>query len=499
VPVVTPLPGEKEYEAPASNPVVARNAFHLLLGQVATTALSILLNAILARTLGAADFGLLYLVTSMANFAYAVVDWGQSSYLVREVARRPEKAGALLGTSLVLRVVGAALVSVPTLLVAWVLGYDTRTRELALVMLAATLPFVLVQRYTGVFRGRERMDYEAVVTVLAKALTLAFTVAALALGGGLLAAILAQGIATTGALAVAVLFLRRLDIPPLRTSRDISRELIVGGTPFAVMVLTITAQTYVDAVVLSKIAPAVVVGWYGAARNVMNGLITPASILATAAFPRLARAAAHPDRFHSHLRSALRPVLVLGSLAAAGTYLFADFAVAVIYGAEAYRPAATLLRLFAPVLLLFFVDVLLGNAVMVHRPGPLAASKIAAIVLTTGLDILLVPVCQARLGNGAIGLLIGFAVGEVMMIAAAVMLLPRGTLDRAFFQDLGRALLAGAGTVAVLTALPPLSPLLGIPACILAFAALSAGAGLVGRTDLAVFRALLDWRRSGQT
>jgi O-antigen/teichoic acid export membrane protein len=264
------------------------------------------------------------------------------------------------------------------------------------------------------------------------------------------------------------------------------------------MVLTITAQTYVDAVVLSKLAPAVVVGWYGAARNVMNALITPASILATAAFPRLARAAAHPDRFHSNLRSALRPVLVLGALAAAGTYLFADLAVSVIYGAEAYHPAATLLRIFAPVLLLFFVDVLLGNAVMVHRPGALATSKIAAILLTIGLDILLVPVCQSRLGNGAIGLLVGFAVGEGVMVAAAVLLLPRGTLDRVFFQDLGRALLAGAGTVALLTALPPLSPFLGIPACILAFAALSAGVGLVGPTDLAVFRALVDWRRGGE-
>src|SRR5262249_19290884 len=162
-----------------------------LLGQVATTALSIVLNAVLARSLGAADFGLLYLVTSMANFAYVVVDWGQGSYLIREVARRPERAGDLLGTSLLLRLAGAGLVILPTLLVAWVLGYDARTRELALVMLAATLPFVLVQRYSVVFRGRERMDYEAVVTVLAKALTLALTMAALAAGGGLLAAIVA--------------------------------------------------------------------------------------------------------------------------------------------------------------------------------------------------------------------------------------------------------------------------------------------------------------------
>jgi O-antigen/teichoic acid export membrane protein len=475
--------------------MVARNAFDLLLGQVATTALAIGLNAVLARFLGAADFGLLYLVTSMAIFAYVLVDWGQDSYLIREVARRPGRAGDLLGTSIALRVIGGVLVCAPTVLVTWLLEYDARTRWLAAAMIAATLPVVVTRGVTVVFRGRERMDYEALVAVLGKALTLALTVAAFTLGGGgLLAAVLAQGVATTGALAVAAIFLRRLGLPPLRASRDIARELIVGGTPFAVMVLTIAAQSYLEAVVLSKLATAVVVGWYGAARNVVNALITPATILGAAAFPRLARTASNPVEFQRQVRSALRPLLGLGSLAAVGTYLFADVAVKVIYGAGAFQPAATLLRVFAPILLLVFVDVLLGNAVMVIKPAPLAAGKVAAILLTTSLDILLVPVCEARFGNGAIGVLLGFAAGEGVMVAAAVLLLPPGTLDRTFFHDLGRALVAGAGTVILLTALPPLSPCLGIPACVFAFAALSVGLGLVDRADLALLPALLDRR-----
>src|SRR5262249_51662778 len=261
------LPAGPGPDRPAPNPMVARNAFDLLLGQVATTALAIGLNAVLARFLGAADFGLLYLVTSMATFAYVLVDWGQDSYLIREVARRPGRAGDLLGTSIALRVIGGALVCAPTVLVTWLLAYEARTRWLAAVMIAATLPAVVTRGFAVVFRGRERMDYEALVTVLSKALTLAMTVVAVALGGGLLAAILAQGVATTSALGVAAVFLRRLGLPPLRASRGIARELLVGGTPFAVMILTIAAQGYLEAVVLSKLATAAVVGWYGAARN----------------------------------------------------------------------------------------------------------------------------------------------------------------------------------------------------------------------------------------
>ena len=66
---------------------LVRNVIHLGLGQVATTVLTILLSATLARTLGASEFGLLYLLTSVATFAYVVVDWGHGPYIIREAAK----------------------------------------------------------------------------------------------------------------------------------------------------------------------------------------------------------------------------------------------------------------------------------------------------------------------------------------------------------------------------------------------------------------------------
>jgi O-antigen/teichoic acid export membrane protein len=482
---------DPEAPSPAPGAGAARNALHLLLGQAGTTALSILLNAILARALGAAEFGVLFFVAATASFAYVLVEWGQDSYVVREVARRPARAGELLGTTLAMRVAGGALACAPTVLVAGLLGHDSRTLVLTAAMVAATLPVVLARAYGVVFRGRERMDVEAAVSVLAKGLALVLTAAALALGGRTLSAVLAQGLAAAAVLPVAGRLVRRLRLPRPRLSRAVARELVVGGTPFAVMVLTISAQGYLEAVVLSALAPAAVVGWYGAARTVTNALVTPASLLATAVLPRLARTASAPAELQRELRSALRPLLGLGSLAAVGTWLFADVAVDLVYGASGFRPAATLLRAFAPVLPLFTLDVLLGNAVMVVRPARLALVKALAIVLTIGLDVLLVPVCQARFGNGALGLILGFAAGEVLMVTAAAMLLPPRTLHGAFWRDLLRATVAGAGTLAPFALLPEAPPAVAMPACVVVFAALSWGVGLLRREDVASLRAPL--------
>jgi len=143
-------------EQPAG--VLARNAFFLLLGQIGSTVLAIVLNATLARTLGAADFGVYFLLVTMSTFAYVVVEWGQSALVVREAARRPEATGELLGSALSFRVGVAALAVVATGLVTRLLGYDGRTQALSALMVFCSLPLALSQPYTYLFRGRDRME-----------------------------------------------------------------------------------------------------------------------------------------------------------------------------------------------------------------------------------------------------------------------------------------------------------------------------------------------------
>ena len=72
-------------------------------GQAATTALAIVLSAALGRSLGATDFGVYYLITTMSAFAYVFVEWGQPFFVIRQVAREPLRSGELLGTALALR------------------------------------------------------------------------------------------------------------------------------------------------------------------------------------------------------------------------------------------------------------------------------------------------------------------------------------------------------------------------------------------------------------
>jgi PST family polysaccharide transporter len=482
-----------------SRTTFARNVLALLAGQVGTTALAIVFSAALGRSLGADDFGTYYLITTMATFAYVFVEWGQPFCVIREAARQPQRSGELLGTALAWRVVLAMAVMVPAGIVEWSLGYEAHTTLLSVVLIAAMLPLFLAQAYGMVFRAWDQMGREAAVSVSNKAVALCIALPALALGAGIPGVIFALGVAGVAALAMAARLYRRLAAPPLQVSSRTARELFIAGTPILAMSATIAAQPYLDAIILSKLAPAAAVGWFGAAKVILGTLTAPATILATAAYPRLVRAWGTPA-LPREVRSALRPLLWLGALAGTGTYLFAGTVVTLIYGPTGFGPTATILQVFAPGFLLLFIDILLGHIVYASGRGTgFTIAKVLSVVVGIALNFLLIPLFQERYGNGGIGVLVAFALSELIVFAGAVIVLRKVALERAMAVDVVRALATAAATLFLFRLLPPLPPWAGAPLCVAAFASASLFFGLACREDLAVLRALVPRSKDDAT
>ena len=488
-----------EEAAGSGHATVAKNAFYLVLGQATTTALAIVFSAALGRTLGARDFGVYFLIASFSTFAYVLVDWGQQFYIIREVARAPERGSQLLGTALVLRSAGAVVVAVPSGLVAWALGYDAVTCWLSVVFIAVSLPFFLAQSYGMVFRGRDRMGLDAWVSVANKIALLAYALAALALGTRLPGVMVATALAGIFALALATRLYRRVTTGPLRYSPQIAREVLTGGGALLTIIAASNVQPYIDVVILSKLVPADVVGWYGAAKNIMGTMLAPALILSAASFPRLARAAASRGPFKAEARAALRPILWLGALAAIGTFLFADDAIAFVYGQQHFGPSGMILKVYAPGFFLLFIDVLLGYALLsLERATALSVAKVLSLVVSTALELVLIPIFQKRLGNGGVGVVAAFVASEFVVFGGALFLLPRGSLGLDVVVDMARALGSAALTLLLFWWMPHLPFLVGVPVCILAFLLCSIALGLVRRADVQLFRALVRKEPSSQ-
>ena len=470
---------------------LARNVFNLLMGQISTTALTMIMSAAIARTLGPADFGVLYLVTAVSTFAYVFVDWGHGAYVIREIARHPERAGELMGSVLGVRAATAVALSIPAVLIGWLLGYPARTLVYIAALMAAWIPVYLGLTFGWAFRGKERMEFDALINVALKLLILIVGVTLLVRGAGIGAVIVANAAAGTLTLVVAWVLYRRLDGNRLRFAPSIARELMVGGAPMVTMTIAVALQPYIDANMLSRLSTPTVLGWYSAAMMFASTLIAPAFVLASAAYPRLSIAASNHDEFRTLLHDALRPLLFVAVLGAAGTFLFAHVAIDIVYSMEKYGQSATILRAFTPAMVLVFIDMMLGTAILAAGNAVrLAGAKILSIVVIAGLEVVLIPYCQARFGNGAIAVMLSFAVGELVMVAAAIRLLPRGTVHAGIAMDLARAVAAGVGTVLLMRPLIELSPFVAIPLSIVMFTGLAVAVRLIRPSDLAAIRRL---------
>ena len=476
---------------------VAKNAFYLVLGQVAMTALGLVLSAGLGRLLGTIDFGVYYLITTTVTFATVFVEWGQPIIVIREIAKDHARSGQLLGTTLALRTLFAVLTLPPVWFVASALGYDARTHWLSILLIVATLPFFLGQAYGMAFRAHDRMAGDSAVSVTNKALTLVVALPALLLGWGILGVVFAQAVAGAAALGVGIFFYRRLRATPLAFSSETARHLVASGVPILAMTAAISIQPYLDAIILSKLAPANVIGWFGAARNILGTLMAPAVIMGAAAYPRLSRASTDPVALRREVQSAFRPLLWLGALAGTGTYLFARAVVDLIYGATGFGPAATILEVFAPGLFLLFVDILLGNIIYASGGGTtaFAIAKVASVVVGSALDIVLIPIFQARFGNGGIGVVVAFALSEFVVFVGAMVAFPRRTLTRATAVDVARAIAVAGLTVLLFHFAGAISPWLAMPLCVAVFAAISLALGLVGKSDLAMLVSLVTRKK----
>jgi hypothetical protein len=89
--------------------------------------------------------------------------------------------------------------------------------------------------------------------------------------------------------------------------------------------------------------------------------------------------------------------------------------------------------------------------------------------------------------------MLAMTAGELVMVTAAVLLI-REAIDGRMVVDLLRGLLSGAATLLLMRALPQVTPLIGIPVCVLIFFGLSVAVGLVNRSDLELLTTILRKR-----
>ncbi len=450
----------------------------LTLAQVAGMPLSILSAGVSARYLGPAALGYMYLGTTMNSLGNLAVDWGQSGGLPQMVARDRSRAGVLLGSSLVWRAASSVVVLGVLILTSRLLGYQQDFLPvLALVALGYFLS-TIAQAAQQIIAGFERLDVSAYKQIIEQMAALLFTVPILVLGGNLNAMLVGSAAAVFVAMAYAWRSLRLVGVVKLSFDFEVLKTLLARSTPFAFTSVVLVLQPYIDAVFLSKLASAEVVGWHAASRKLIGVLVFPASAMIGALYPTLCRLHDTNHReFLNACNGALRGTSLMALPISLGCLLYPDLGIA-IFSQEGFGHAEANLRVMSLFLFLVYFSMPLGISILASgKQRGWATVQSLCVAVSLVVDPLLIPLAQARWGNGGIGVCVAAVVSEVVVVACGAWMIPKGTFDARFWRAALSALLGGAAMAGVAFLLRSWSSFLAAPLAVLAYALAVWGSG----------------------
>ena len=479
--------------------LVVKNALFLIVAQVLTTPLAALVTFAMARYIGPADFGRLYLVTTFCSFAFLAVDWGQGNTIAAMVARDRSKSGEILGSGLVWRALTAVIVTGGLAVVGLALGHGNDYLELlALVVLGLILANV-GGACQETIRGFERTDISAYTQVGGQFLTACVVIVTLFLGGRLHAVLGVQALCGAIVLAFVWRTLRPVGVGALSVSQPRLKALFSEGLPFVFFGLVMALQPSIDAYFMARLVPREVVGWHSATYKLIGFLVMPASAIIRALYPTLCRLFAEDmEGYKRTTSSALRMTTVLAVPFALCCALYPHVGISIL-GTEQFGPATTNIRYLSIFLFLLYFSMPLGISLLAGgRQRVWSIVQALCIVVSAGLDPLLIPYFQRTAGNGSLGVCIASILSELFMVSFGIVLAPKGIFGRALLRQIGLCMVAGFAMFLVSRGLGGMHWLVSAPAAGLAYFGALWLIGGIDKEQVATVRGLVSRKLSRQ-
>ena len=418
---------------------LGRNVTWQLGDRVVRLVVGLVVNVWMVRYLGAAGLGLLGFVQSLVGLCAIASTLGIESILIRELVRRPARAGALLGTAAAMKAAGALVaIGISLAAVAMLRPHDGSARALALVLASVTL-FQITDVIEHWFQSRARFAPFVIARGAAFLTAAAVKIVLLVRHGSLTQ--LAAAIALESLLAAFALVaaFRRAPDAPRRWHADpaLARELLAWSWPLALNSMAIVIGARMDQVMLTTLRGEAENGLYAAAQRLSEIIYFVPVAVCAAANPLLLGWHARDPRAYEERLGRLFRVLAWSAIAIALPVSLLATPIATLLFGAAFRASGPVLALHVWTAPALFLGVAQSNWFIANgRPQGLFARSAVNAGTNIALNAWLIPPYGAR--GAALATLIATAVAHVGVNAVTP-----GT--RRLFALQLRALVPGVG------------------------------------------------------
>lgn len=485
-------------EAPHES--VGRSISALAVAQVVTIFSGLIAASIVPRRVGPSVNGYLTAAASVTSILGLVVSFVSSAFVARQIVLRPADTAVITGNAVAIRMVMIPIFAAGVLGYVEISGLSAYLAVLYFLMGVATVLPLLTEPIQAAFQAREKVKYLGYVSVLIQVSRVVGTVAVVLLGFRAWA--IAGAAVGAGALSLlfCMIWARRYRLISSRLSWSQSRRLIVGCPPYTASSVVFLVYLWIDSVVLSILAPARVVGWYGACMGLVSTLLFVPTILNTVLFPRqMASYKVSPEEFWIDAKKTVEVIGATGLIAGAATAVAAQPGIRLLFGTQ-YGPAIPVMVLLGVCLLPLYLGIAVGQMhIAMGRPNVVTCLLVVGIGINTGLNLLLIPYFQRTHSNGALGAALSLLATEVWITTVSSALLGlRRIASAALGLRMWKAAVSTGAFIATALILRPLG-LSSIPLAVAALLAVAWAVGILTAEERKGFSAAVGRLRGRRT
>jgi O-antigen/teichoic acid export membrane protein len=323
-----------------------------------------------ARHLGAQEFGQLTLAFALFYTFQVFAIGGLKTLIVRQVAKDREQTSAYFVHGSII----VGLSSVASLLILWgfvrLMHYPTATASIILLVSVGIFPSTLSAVCEGIFQAWEQMRYIAYVNVPVNLAKIGAAFVLLSSNRGLDSVVLALLVSLFLIAAIEVrIVLQRFSRKRVLFDFDFAVETVRSAVTFLGIDGTSAVMSSLNILLLSKFASEIEVGLYSSAAQVMVPLLLVYQSMAQSIFPVMCRKVQPGyQSLRQIAEQSMELLLILALPAACGLFFVGDLVLSVLYRNPVFVQAFPALRIIVWVLIFQVFTSVLGQALIAtHR------------------------------------------------------------------------------------------------------------------------------------
>lgn len=392
---------------------IFKNMLSLYAAQFVVSILSLVFTVFVAKYLGSEEFGRYSFALAYVSIFVIFSDLGYNTLMVREIARNKTIAQKYLSNVLTFRILISFIIFVILITVINLTNHSTNEKNIIYIFGISTLLIAISDTYRVTFRAFEKMEYEALTTILLTTIRIICGIFVLYLGYGII------GVAIAFVISAILDFMfsfficnKKLIKPTLELDLYFLKNTIKVAIPLATISLFSLIFVKTDTIMLSFIQGDAATGLYNAAYTLILGLKSIPRLYFIVVFPLMA------NYFISSKKSlkliytkSFQYLFTIGLPITIGITILAEQIINIMYGPE-YQNSIQILQILAwDALLMFLYTPLAELLVSANNEKQMNIIAGIAAVINVVLNFMLIPLYSY------IGASIATIISEVVLFA----------------------------------------------------------------------------------